>query len=131
MRIIRYCLAGCGLQMVNSAEGGLDLLEIGTVELQPLGADHKCVGIVQCVVCVVCIADSIAHYPAGGFPGLYGPLSTLYSQPPTLAENAPVDLPISPYAQTKKAGELLCHTYHHLHGLDVIALRFFTVFGPR
>lgn len=42
-----------------------------------------------------------------------------------------VDYPISPYAATKKAGELLCHTYHHLHGLDVTCLRFFTVYGAR
>jgi UDP-glucuronate 4-epimerase len=42
-----------------------------------------------------------------------------------------VDDPISPYAATKKAGELLCHTYHHLYGLPVTCLRFFTVYGPR
>lgn len=43
----------------------------------------------------------------------------------------PVDHPVSPYAATKKAGELLCHTYHHLFGLHVACLRFFTVYGPR
>ncbi len=42
-----------------------------------------------------------------------------------------VDFPISPYAATKKAGELICHTYHHLHELDITCLRFFTVYGPR
>lgn len=42
-----------------------------------------------------------------------------------------VDFPISPYAATKKAGELLSYTYHHLHGLAVSCLRFFTVYGPR
>jgi UDP-glucuronate 4-epimerase len=47
------------------------------------------------------------------------------------AETDPVDLPISPYAATKKAGELLCHNYHHLYGLSVACLRFFTVYGPR
>jgi UDP-glucuronate 4-epimerase len=47
------------------------------------------------------------------------------------SESDPVDHPISPYAATKKAGELLCHTYHHLHGIGVMALRFFTVYGPR
>ncbi len=46
-------------------------------------------------------------------------------------ETDPVDRPISPYAATKKAGEVLCYTYHHLHGLNVSALRFFTVYGPR
>jgi UDP-glucuronate 4-epimerase len=39
--------------------------------------------------------------------------------------------PISPYAATKVAGEALCHTYHQLFGLNVHALRFFTVYGPR
>jgi UDP-glucuronate 4-epimerase len=42
-----------------------------------------------------------------------------------------VDFPISPYAATKKAGELLCHTYHHLYDFDIFCLRFFTVYGPR
>jgi UDP-glucuronate 4-epimerase len=46
-------------------------------------------------------------------------------------EDDRVDHPISPYAATKKAGELLCYTWHHLHGLHVAALRFFTVYGPR
>ncbi len=39
--------------------------------------------------------------------------------------------PISPYAVSKRAGELLCHSYHHLHGFDVFCFRFFTVYGPR
>jgi UDP-glucuronate 4-epimerase len=47
------------------------------------------------------------------------------------AETDAVDQPISPYAATKKAGELLCHNYHHLYGLSVACLRFFTVYGPR
>lgn len=46
------------------------------------------------------------------------------------AETDPVDEPISPYAATKRAGELLAHTYSHLYGLPVACLRFFTVFGP-
>ena len=41
-----------------------------------------------------------------------------------------VDNPISPYAATKKAGELMCHTWHHLFDFDIICLRFFTVYGP-
>jgi len=47
------------------------------------------------------------------------------------AEEDPVDHPISPYAATKKAAELLCHTWWHVHKLPVTSLRFFTVFGPR
>ncbi len=47
------------------------------------------------------------------------------------SEDDNVDFPISPYAATKKAGELICHTYHHLHGMAINCLRFFTVYGPR
>lgn len=47
------------------------------------------------------------------------------------SEDDPVDHPISPYAATKKAGELICHTYHHLFGMDITCLRFFTVYGAR
>jgi UDP-glucuronate 4-epimerase len=46
------------------------------------------------------------------------------------AESDPVDLPISPYATTKRAGELLCFNYSHLYGLRTSCLRFFTVYGP-
>jgi UDP-glucuronate 4-epimerase len=42
-----------------------------------------------------------------------------------------VAAPISPYAATKRAGELICHTYWHLHKLPIFCLRFFTVYGPR
>jgi len=47
------------------------------------------------------------------------------------SEDDPVDHPISPYASTKKAGELICHTYHHLHQISMVCLRFFTVYGQR
>ena len=47
------------------------------------------------------------------------------------AETDNVDKPISPYAATKKAGEILGHVYHHLYKIDIIQLRFFTVYGPR
>jgi len=40
------------------------------------------------------------------------------------------DKPASPYAATKKSGEVLCHCYHHLYGTPVTVLRFFTVYGP-
>lgn len=46
-------------------------------------------------------------------------------------ESMDVSNPISPYAATKKANELMNHTFHHLHHLDIINMRFFTVFGPR
>ena len=47
------------------------------------------------------------------------------------AESDRVDFPISPYAATKKAGELVCHAYSHLFGIGITCLRFFTVYGPR
>ncbi|MBF8457877.1 GDP-mannose 4,6-dehydratase [Kaistella sp. G5-32] len=47
------------------------------------------------------------------------------------SEEDSVDEPISPYAATKKSTEILGHVYHHLYGIDMIHLRFFTVYGPR
>ena len=47
------------------------------------------------------------------------------------SETDNVDFPISPYAASKKSCELLIHTFHYLNQLDVINLRFFTVYGPR
>jgi UDP-glucuronate 4-epimerase len=47
------------------------------------------------------------------------------------SEDDPIRQPISPYAATKGAGELLCHTYSHLYDLRSVCLRFFTVYGAR
>ncbi len=59
--------------------------------------------------------------------------SSVYGNNPKVpfAEDDFVDHPISPYAATKKAGELICYTYHHLYQFTIVALRFFTVYGPR
>jgi UDP-glucuronate 4-epimerase len=46
-------------------------------------------------------------------------------------EDDEIHHPVSPYAATKRAGELLCWTYHHLFGIPTACLRFFTVYGPR
>lgn len=46
-------------------------------------------------------------------------------------ETDPADRPISPYAATKRAAEITCHTYHHLYDLPIACLRLFTVYGPR
>lgn len=46
-------------------------------------------------------------------------------------EEEPINLPVSPYAATKIAGEKIAYTYSHLYGLRVVCLRFFTVYGPR
>lgn len=45
-------------------------------------------------------------------------------------EDAATDRPLSPYAASKKAAEVVCYTYHRLYGLDVTVLRYFTVYGP-
>lgn len=45
-------------------------------------------------------------------------------------EDADTDRPLSPYAASKKASEVLCYTYHHLYGLDITVLRYFSVYGP-
>ena len=64
---------------------------------------------------------------------VFGSSSSVYgnNRKVPFAETDPVDHPISPYAATKRAGELLCHTYRHLFGIGCVALRFFTVYGPR
>ncbi|MCX7847221.1 MAG: GDP-mannose 4,6-dehydratase [bacterium] len=63
---------------------------------------------------------------------VYASSSSVYGEMPTapFREDMPLDKPISPYAATKKACELLAYTYHHLHGLPCTGLRFFTVYGP-
>jgi UDP-glucuronate 4-epimerase len=53
------------------------------------------------------------------------------SSPSPFVETAPADRPLAPYPASKRSAELLGHSYHHLHGLDFTALRFFTVYGPR
>ena len=57
--------------------------------------------------------------------------SSIYAgQPAPFREDQPVDRPLSPYAASKKAAEVMAWTFHHLHGLDVSIVRYFTVYGP-
>ncbi|MDP2994114.1 MAG: NAD-dependent epimerase/dehydratase family protein, partial [Anaerolineales bacterium] len=57
--------------------------------------------------------------------GIYG------ANPPLpTPETAESDHPLQPYAASKKSAEVLCHTYHFMHGLDVTVFRYFTVYGP-
>jgi len=57
--------------------------------------------------------------------------SSLYAgQPMPFKEDLPVNTPISPYAASKKAAEVIAYTYHYLYGIDVSVLRYFTVYGP-
>lgn len=57
--------------------------------------------------------------------------SSLYAgHPLPFSEDAPVNQPISPYAASKKAAEAMAYTWHHLYGIDVSVVRYFTVYGP-
>jgi len=58
--------------------------------------------------------------------------SSLYGahNPQPFGEEADTSRPLSPYAASKKGAEALCHSYHHLCGLDVTVFRYFTVYGP-
>jgi UDP-glucuronate 4-epimerase len=63
---------------------------------------------------------------------VFGSSSSVYgnNRKVPFSEDDPVEQPISPYAASKRAGELLAYTYHHLYGMDIPCLRFFTVYGP-
>ncbi len=74
----------------------------------------------------LCKQHNIKHFVFASSSSVYGNNAKL-----PFAEEDPVNEPISVYAATKKAGELLCYTYHHLYQISVVALRFFTVYGPR
>lgn len=57
--------------------------------------------------------------------------SSLYAgQPMPFVETLPVNTPISPYAASKKAAEMMAYSYHHLYDIDVSVVRYFTVYGP-
>jgi len=73
-----------------------------------------------------CRLDGVRHFVFSSSSSVYGDREQV-----PFRETDEVDHPISPYAATKKAGELLCYTWHHLFGLNAACLRFFTVYGPR
>jgi UDP-glucuronate 4-epimerase len=81
----------------------------GTVNLLELAREH-----------------SIKQFVFGSSSSVYG----INAKVP-FSEDDPIRQPISPYAATKAAGELLCHSYTHLYGMRCVCLRFFTVYGPR
>jgi UDP-glucuronate 4-epimerase len=76
------------------------------------------------------ILEAVRHHPAAHL--LYASSSSVYggSKVSPFTENQPVDKPVSLYAATKKANELMAHTYAHLFAMPVTGLRFFTVYGP-
>ena len=73
-----------------------------------------------------CVKRNIGHFIFASSFSVYGNNVKV-----PFAESDCVESPISPYAASKKAGELLCHTYSHLYPIQTSCLRFFTVYGPR
>ena len=73
----------------------------------------------------------VKHFIFGSSSSVYGNPSTSSGQATPFKENATCDQPISPYAATKRSGELLCFTYSNLYKIPTTVLRFFTVYGPR
>ncbi len=72
-----------------------------------------------------CRARGIGKFVLASTSSLYGGLN-----PRPFREDADTDHPLSPYAASKKAAEVLAYTYHFLYGIDVTVLRYFTVYGP-
>jgi UDP-glucuronate 4-epimerase len=70
---------------------------------------------------------------SGTMKAIYASSSSVYgnNQKIPFAEDDPVDHPVSPYAATKRVGEIICRNYHNMYGMDIYALRFFTAYGPR
>lgn len=70
---------------------------------------------------------------AGVMRVVFGSSSSVYGNatPAPFAEDQPAVSPISPYAASKRAGELLAHAFAHLYPMRILCLRFFTVYGPR
>lgn len=85
-----------------------DINVMGTINLLELSVRHK-----------------IKNFVFASSSSVYGNNKKL-----PFSETDSVDLPISPYAATKKADELMAHVYSHIHGLHTTGLRFFTVYGP-
>lgn len=88
-----------------------------------LYADVNIMGFINLLECAV-------KYKVKNF--VYASSSSVYGNNKKIpfSEKDSVDMPISPYAATKKAGELIAHTYSHIYKLPTIGLRFFTVYGP-
>lgn len=76
------------------------------------------------------VLEGCRHYGAARL--VYASSSSVYggNKEIPFSENHQVDLPISLYAATKKANELMAHTYSHLYKFETVGLRFFTVYGP-
>lgn len=83
------------------------------------------------VIGTVNVLDQMASHGIGKL--VFASSSSVYGncRAESFSEDLKVTEPISPYAASKSACEQICYTYHHLYGMSVVALRFFTVYGPR
>mgnify|MGYP006277832391 CR=1 FL=1 len=79
----------------------------------------------------VSILEAAGRHRIGNL--VFASSSSVYGEDaePPFRESDAADRPISPYAASKRAGEMLCHAYHATHGLSVHCLRIFTAYGPR
>jgi nucleoside-diphosphate-sugar epimerase len=72
-----------------------------------------------------CVAHGVEKFVLSSTSSLYGG-----DNPMPYSETIDTSRPLSPYAASKKAAEVMCYTYHYLHGIDVTVFRYFTVYGP-
>jgi len=76
------------------------------------------------------VLEVIRRYPK--IPFIYASSSSVYglNKKIPFSETDPTDMPSNLYGATKKSNELIAHAYHHVYGISVTGLRFFTVYGP-
>ncbi|MHC4789496.1 MAG: GDP-mannose 4,6-dehydratase, partial [Planctomycetota bacterium] len=96
-----------------------------SIERPALYQDVNCTGTANLLEAAR-LSGGVEKFVFGSSSSVYGINSKI-----PFSEDDPISRPISPYAASKRAAELLCHVYHHLYGLPVICLRLFTVYGPR
>lgn len=72
-----------------------------------------------------CVKHGVGKFILSSTSSLYGG-----DNPMPYSETIDTSRPLSPYAASKKAAEVMCYTYHYLHGIDVTVFRYFTVYGP-
>lgn len=73
----------------------------------------------------LCLEHGVNKFVQASTSSLYGA-----HNPRPFKEDADISRPLSPYAASKGASEMICHSFHYMHGIDMTVLRYFTVFGP-
>jgi UDP-glucuronate 4-epimerase len=143
-RNLRGLLAGGGFRLVEGDIRDAELVARAFREHRPESVVHLAAmaGVrpslqdpvlyhdVNCTGTAVML-QAARHAEVGRF--VFGSSSSVYGGNAKVPfhEDDDVSGPVSPYAATKRANELTCSTFHHLYGMDIAALRFFTVYGPR